>query len=185
MGDIRHEIGDAGTGFFPELYLHCHMRTILMTVMMLCACLFTPGCTGADEEIICEDTTTLTQYEVFECEFTGTGWTQADIYVQSTESSSESGAKIWMYIFPLEQYDSWANCEDFEMKSPQYYWWGDGEGHVGVGIHGLSVPAREINLENFEWETFYVVFERGPDSCDEEDDSLPVAEFSFKVVVTY
>ena len=174
MGDIRHEMGNAGTRFFPELYIPCHMRTLLMTVMMLCACLFTPGCTGADEEIICEDTTTLTQYEVFECEFTGTGWTQADIYVQSTESSSESGANIWMYIFPLEQYDSWANCEDFEMKDPQYYWWGDD-----------TQPPREINLENFEWETFYVVFERGPDSCDEEDDSLPVAEFSFKVVVTY
>ena len=181
MGDIRHEIGNAGTGFFPELYLHCHMRTLLMTVMMLCACLFTPGCTGADEEIICEDTTTLTQYEVFECEFTGTGWTQADIYVQSTESSSESGANIWMYIFPLEQYDSWANCEDFEMKSPQYSWFGDGVGDPMT----MSIPAIEINLENFEWETFYVVFERGPDSCDEEDDSLPVAEFSFKVVVTY
>ena len=156
------------------------MRTLLMTVMMLCACLFTPVCTGADEEIICEDTTTLTQYEVFECEFTGTGWTQADIYVQSTESSRESGAKFWMYIFPLEQYESWANCEDFEMNHPQYTWNGDGDGNGG-----LIIPAREINLENFGWGTFYVVFERGVhDSCDEEDDSLGVAEFSFKVVVT-
>ena len=42
-----------------------------------------------------------------------------------------------------------------------------------------------INLENFGWGTFYVVFERGiHDSCDEEDDSLGVAEFDFKVVVT-
>ena len=183
MGDIRHEMGNAGTRFFPELYVPCHMRTLLMTVMMLCACLFTPGCTGADEEIICEDTTTLTQYEVFECEFTGTGWTQADIYVQSTESSSESGAKITMYIFPLEQYDSWANCEDFEMDDPQYRWRGDGDGNGG-----LSIPAISINMEESRfvgWGTFYVVFERGVhDSCDEEDDSLGVAEFSFKVVVT-
>ena len=155
-----------------------NMRVLLMTAMMLCACLFTPGCTGEDEELVCEDTITLTQYEVFECEFTGTEWTQADIYVQSTESSRESGANIWMYIFPLEQYDSWVNCEDFEMNHPQYYWWGsDSNG-------GLIIPAREINLENFGWGTFYVVFERGPDSCDEEDDSLGVAEFSFKVVVT-
>ena len=149
------------------------MRVLLLTTMILCACLSVPGCTGADEEIICEDTTTLTQYEVFECEFTGTGWTHAHIEVQSTESSRESGAKIWMYIFPLEQYDSWANCEDFEMNDPQYYWWGDD-----------TQPPREINLENFGWGTFYVVFERGPDSCDDEDDSVGVAEFSFKVVVT-
>ena len=47
------------------------MRTLLLTVMMLCACLFTPGCTGEDEEIFCEDSTTLTQYEVYECEFVG------------------------------------------------------------------------------------------------------------------
>jgi len=150
------------------------MRVLLLTAMMLCACLFTPGCTGADEEIICEDTTTLTQYEVFECEFTGTGWTHAHIEVQSTESSRESGAKIWMYIFPLEQYDSWANCEEVEMNDPRYYWQGDD-----------TQPPREINLENFGWGTFYVVFERGPDSCKEEDDSVGVAEFSFKVVVTY
>ena len=52
--------------------------------------------------------------------------------------------------------------------------------------HGIySTLAKSINLENFGWGTFYVVFERGAhDSCDEEDDSLGVAEFSFKVVVT-
>ena len=148
-----------------------------MTAMMLCACLFTPGCTGEEEELVCEGDTTLTQYEVFECEFTGTGWTHAHIEVLSTESSRESGAKIWMYIFPLEQYDSWANCEDFEMNDPQYRWWGDD-----------TTPPREINMEESRfvgWGTFYVVFERGVhDSCDEEDDSLGVAEFSFKVVVT-
>ena len=158
------------------------MRVLLMAAMMLCACLFTPGCTGEEEELVCEGDTTLTQYEVFECEFTGTGWTHADIYVQSTESSSESGAKIYMYIFPLEQYDSWVNCEDFEMNDPQYRWWGDGDGNGG-----LSIPAKSINMEESRfvgWGTFYVVFERGVhDSCDEEDDSLGVAEFSFKVVV--
>ena len=137
MGDIRHEIGDAGNSFMARGGPVVLMKTLLLTVMMLCACLFTPGCTGADEEIICEDTTTLTQYEVFECEFTGTGWTHADIYVQSTESSSESGANIWMYIFPLEQYDSWANCEDFEMKSPQYSWFGDGVGDPMT----MSIPC--------------------------------------------
>ena len=51
------------------------MRTLLLTVMMLCACLFTPGCTGTgeDEEIICEDVTTLTQYDVYECGFESSG----------------------------------------------------------------------------------------------------------------
>ena len=45
------------------------MRVLLMAVMMLCACLSVPGCTGADEEIICEDTATLTQYDTYYCEF--------------------------------------------------------------------------------------------------------------------
>lgn len=156
------------------------MRTLLLTAMMLCACLFSPGCTGEEENLVCEDDTTLAQYDVFECEFTGTGWTHVDIYVQSTESSKESGAQITMYIFPIEQYDSWANCEDFEMDKAQYRWSGDGDGNGG-----LSIPAKSINLENFGWGTFYVVFERGVwDSCDVEDDSLGVAEFSFKVVVS-
>ena len=55
-----------------------------MATVMLSACLFSPGCTAEEEELICEDDTTLAQYDVFECEFTGTGWANADIYVQST-----------------------------------------------------------------------------------------------------
>ena len=49
------------------------MRVLLLTAMMLCACLSVPGCTGADEEIVCEDTTTLTQYDVYECGFESSG----------------------------------------------------------------------------------------------------------------
>ena len=65
------------------------MRVLLLTAMMLCACLSVPGCTGADEELVCEDETTLTQYEVYECEFTGgplaAGYTELSIEMSTTD----------------------------------------------------------------------------------------------------
>ena len=143
------------------------MRTLLLTAMMLCASLFTPGCTGGeDEEVICEDTITLTQYEVYECEFTGTGWTHISIMVDGTDSSST----ITAYTIPPDQYDSWMNCEDFEMMVPQYRL-------------RTNDGAKDFGLERFGWEDFYVVFEHR-DSCEDEETDRGVADFYFKVVVT-
>ena len=145
------------------------MRVLLMTAMMLCACLFTAGCTGGeDEELICEDTITLTQYEVYECEFTGTGWTHISIVVDGTDSSSS----IMVYTIPPDQYDSWMNCEDFEMMAPQY------------SMRYTSDGSKDFGLEKFGWGDFYVVFEHS-DSCDSEETDRGVADFYFKVVVTY
>ena len=77
--------------------------------MMLCACLSVPGCTGADEEIVCEDTTTLTQYEVYECGFESavlsSGYTQLSIEMTSTGDSS-----VHILTFDADQYDTWMNC---------------------------------------------------------------------------
>ena len=80
-----------------------------MTAMMLCACLSVPGCTGADEEFICEDEITLTQYDFYECEFSGgplaTAYTQLSIEMTSTGDSS-----VHIITFDSDQYDTWMNC---------------------------------------------------------------------------
>ena len=141
-----------------------------MTAMMLCACLFTPGCTGEDEEVICEDTTTLTQYDVFECEFTGTGWTHIEINLEAADSS----ANYYVYTIPPDQYDSWINCEEFEMNDPAYRVRGDPDN---------GRQTKDFGLERFGWDTFYVVFEHRY-SCDDERSDAGVADFWFKVIVT-
>ena len=140
------------------------MRVLLLTVMILCACLSVPGCTGADEEIVCEDTTTLTQYEVYECGFESgvlsSGYTQLSIEMTSTGDSS-----VHILTFDADQYDTWMNCgENFA-----------NEGFSEIYSTGASMEG-EIDYDNF-----YVVFDH-PMSCEEEDASTPVAEISFKVV---
>ena len=69
-----------------------------------------------------------------------------------------------------DQYDSWMNCEDFEMMVPQYRL-------------RTNDGAKDFGLERFGWEDFYVVFEHR-DSCEDEETDRGVADFYFKVVVT-
>ena len=137
-----------------------------MTAMMLCACLFTPGCTGADEEIICEDTATLTQYDVYECGFESSGILNSGYTELSIEMTNTGDARVHIFTFDSDQYDSWVYCEDFDAEdsfSEMYSW--------GASMEG------EIDYDNF-----FVVFDH-PNSCDEEEDSsTPLAEISFKVV---
>jgi len=136
-----------------------------MTAMMLCACLFTPGCTGADEEIICEDTTTLTQYDVYECGFESSGLMNSGYTELSIEMTSTGESSVHIITFDADQYDTWMNCgENFA-----------NEGFSEIYSTGASMEG-EIDYDNF-----YVVFDH-PNSCDEEDASTPVAEISFKVV---
>ncbi len=142
------------------------MRALMLTVMMLCACLSVPGCTGADEELICEDAYTLTQYDVYECEFSGgplaSGYTELSIEMTSTGDSP-----VHIITFESDQYDNWMNCEDFDAESSfsEAY-------STGASMEG-----------EIDWDDFYVVFDH-PNSCDEEDASTPVAEISFKVVAS-
>ena len=136
-----------------------------MTAMMLCACLFTPGCTGADEEVICEDTTTLTQFEFYECGFESSGVMNSGYTELSIEMTSTGDSSVHILTFDADQYDTWMNCgENFA-----------NEGFSEVYSTGASMEG-EIDYDNF-----YVVFDH-PNSCDEEDASTPVAEISFKVV---
>ena len=143
------------------------MRALLMTAMMLCACLSVPGCTGADEEFVCDmpdgvDSVTLTQYDFFECEFTGIDWTHLSIEMTSTGDSS-----VHILTFDSDQYDTWMSCgENFA-----------NEGFSEVYSTGASMEG-EIDYDNF-----YVVFDH-PMSCEEEDPSTPLAEINFKVVAS-
>ena len=141
------------------------MRVLLLTAMMLCACLFTPGCTGADEEIICEDTTTLTQYDVYECGFESSGLMNSGYTELSIEMTSTGESSVHIITFDADQYDTWMSCgENFA-----------NEGFSEIYSTGASMEG-EIDYDNF-----YVVFDH-PNSCEEEDASTPVAEISFKVV---
>ena len=139
------------------------MKVLLMTAMMLCACLSVPGCTGADEEFFCEDEVTLTQYEWYECEFIGTDWTHLSIEMTSTGDSP-----VHILTFDSDQYDTWMSCgENFA-----------NEGFSEIYSTGASMEG-EIDYDNF-----FVVFDH-PNSCDEEEDSsTPLAEISFKVVAS-
>jgi len=144
------------------------MRVLLMTAMMLCACLSVPGCTGADEEFVCDtpdgaDSITLTQYDFVPCEFTGSDWTHLSIEMTSTGDSP-----VHILTFDSDQYDTWMNCgENFA-----------NEGFSEIYSTGASMEG-EIDYDNF-----FVVFDH-PNSCDEEEDSsTPLAEISFKVVAS-
>ena len=141
------------------------MRTLLLTAMIVCACLSVPGCTGADEELLCEDGTTLTQYEVYECEFTGGifgGWSELSIEMTSTGDSP-----VHIFTFNSNQYDSWSMCEDFEANDSF-----SEEFSTGASMEG-----------EIDYDDFYVIFDH-PNSCDEEDASTPIVEFSFKVIAS-
>ena len=143
------------------------MKTLLLTVMMLCACLSVPGCTGADEEIVCEDTFTLTQYDTSQCRFESSGILNSGYTGLSIEMTSTGDSSVHIFTFNSNQYDSWSMCEDFEANDSF-----SEEFSTGASMEG------EIDYDNF-----YVVFDH-PNSCDEEDASTPVVEISFKVVAS-
>ena len=137
------------------------MRVLLLATIILCACLSVPGCTGVDEEFVCEDEVTLTQYAYYECTFTGTDWTHLSIEMTSTGESP-----VHILTFTSDQYDTWMSCGD------------------NFAIEGFSeIYSTGASMEGgIDSDDFYVVFDH-PNSCDEEEDaSTPVAEISFKVV---
>ena len=149
------------------------MRVLLMTAMMLCACLSVPGCTGADEEFVCDmpdgaDSVTLTQFDFFECEFTGTDWTHLSIEMTSTGDSP-----VHIFTVKSSAYDNWMNC---------------GHSFANMEFSELNSTGASIEGEFAEnWkgrDGFYVLFDH-PNSCDEEEDSsTPLVEISFKVVAS-
>ena len=138
-----------------------------MTAMMLCACLSVPGCTGADEEIVCEDTFTLTQYDTSQCGFESSGILNSGYTELSIEMTSTGDSSVHIFTFNSNQYDSWSMCEDFEANDSF-----SEEFSTGASMEG-----------EVDYDDFYVIFDH-PNSCDEEDASTPIVEFSFKVIVS-
>ena len=156
------------------------MRVLLLTAMILCACLSVPGCTGADEEIICEDTATLTQYDTYYCEFEivetpegeECGGPDGDLYIENEcygplkiEMTNTGDSPVRIITFSAGDWDRFMNCESIwafpkltEMDS------------MGTSLEGPLPGAG----------SFIVAFDH-PNSCDEEDASTPTAEISFKV----
>ena len=181
MGDIRHEIGDAGNSFMPRGGPVVPMRTLLLTVMMLCACLFTPGCTGENEVVICDvDEEVLTQYDSIYCEFEvietpegeECGGPDGDLYIENEcygpvkiEMTNTGDSPIRIITFSAVDLDRFMNCESI---------WAFPETSVfdsmGANLEGPLPGAG----------SFIVAFDH-PNSCDEEDASTPTAEISFKV----
>ena len=156
------------------------MRALLMTVMMLCACLSVPGCTGADEEIICEDSATLTQYDTYYCEFEVVetpegeecGGPDGEFYIENecygtlkNEMTNTGDSPVHIVTFVWWEYEAWADCEPIGLIDGFFEW-----DSMGTTLEG-TVPGPG-NL--------FVVFDH-VNSCDEEDASIPNAEISFKV----
>jgi len=158
------------------------MRALLMTAMMLCACLSLPGCTGADEEIICEDTATLTQYDTYYCEFEivetpegeECGGPDGDLYIENEcygtlkiEMTNTGDTPVHILTFVWWEYEAWMDCEPISLFDGLFEF--DSMGTTVEGV--LPGPG-----------SFIVAFDH-PNSCEEEDASTPDAEISFKVSV--
>ena len=142
------------------------MRTLLLTVMMLCACLFTPGCTGENEVVICDvDEEVLTQYDSIYCEFEVVetpegeecGGPDGDLYI---ENECYGPVKIEM----TNTGDSPIRIITFSAVETSVF------DSMGANLEGPLPGAG----------SFIVAFDH-PNSCDEEDASTPTAEISFKV----
>ena len=154
-----------------------------MTAMMLCACLFTPGCTGGEqEEILCEDGGVLTQYDSYYCEFEiletpeaeECGGPDGELYIENEcygtlkiEMTNTGDSPVHIVTFVWWEYEAWADCEPIGLIDGFFEW-----DSMGTTIEG-TVPGPG-NL--------FVVFDH-VNSCDEEDASIPNAEISFKVSI--
>ena len=143
------------------------MRIIAAMMILIMMTSTLAGCTGADEEFTdCEEAeTTLTQYGTYQCEFSG--GTRAEATTLSIEMTSTGDSPVHIFTFDSDQYDSWSMCEDFEAND-----FFSEEFSTGASMEG-----------EIDYDDFYVIFDH-PNSCDEEDASTPIVEFSFKVIVS-
>ena len=113
------------------------MRVFFVTAMMLCVCLFTPGCAGGEqEEIICEDGGVLTQFDSYYCEFEiletpegeECGGPDGELYIENEcygtlkiEMTNTGDTPVHIITFVWWQYDAWMNCEPINMISEDLY----------------------------------------------------------------
>ena len=159
------------------------MKALMLTAMMLCACLPVSGCFGGEqEEILCEDGGEMTQFEALVCYFeileTPEGEACEDNWIDdgSTENpcygririemtnTGDSPVNILTAIWWEEE--NWLNCEPIPLVDGLYA----DNGSMGTTLEGAVGP-----------QSWFVAFDH-PNSCDEEDASTPVADISYKVI---
>ena len=157
------------------------MRVLLMTAMMLCACLSVPGCTGGEqEEIICEDGGVLTQYDSLYCDFEiretpegeECGGPDGEFYVENLcygslriEMTNTGDTPVQILTFHASYYEDWMNCVPIPLEDGLYA----DNGSMGTTLEG-ALPGSG---------SFVVAFDH-PNSCDDEETS-DIVELSFKV----
>ena len=149
--------------------------------MMLCACLFTPGCAGGEqEEIICEDGGVLTQFDGYYCEFEipetpegeECGGPDGELYIENEcygtlkiEMTNTGDTPVHILTFVWWEYEAWMDCEPISLEDGLFEF-----DSMGTTVEGV-LPGSG---------SFIVAFDH-PNSCEEEDASTPNAEISFKV----
>ncbi len=159
------------------------MRALLMTAIVVCACLSVPGCFGAKEEIIlCEAGGVLTQYDTYYCEFEvletpegeECGGPDGDLYIENEcygpvmiEMTNTGDSPIRILTFSAVDFDRFMNCESVWVFPETSVF-----DSMGATLEGPLPGAG----------SFIVAFDH-PNSCDEEDASTPTAEISYKVSV--
>ena len=157
------------------------MRVLLLTAMMLCACMFTSGCTGGEqEEIICEDGGVLTQYDSLYCDFEilktpegeECGGPDGEFYVENLcygslriEMTNTGDTPVQILTFHASYYEDWMNCVPIPLEDGLYA----DNGSMGTTLEG-ALPGSG---------SFVVAFDH-PNSCDDEETS-DIVELSFKV----
>ena len=162
------------------------MRALLLTLMMLCACLFVPGCFGEQKEIICEEEgVTLTQYDVFECEFQ----IIADSATLNIEMTNTGDSPVHIFTIHSSEYDQWINCkegvsheESTHLHDDHFFYFGD-LSEMDSMSSSLSGESERTYPDADGFETNYYVLFDHPNSCDDEETS-DIVDISFKVSVT-
>ena len=157
------------------------MRVLILTAMMLCACLFTPGCAGGEqEEIICEDGGVLTQFDSYYCEFEipetpegqECGGPDGELTIENEcygtlkiEMTNTGDTPVHILTFVWWEYEAWMDCEPISLFDGLFEF-----DSMGTTVEG-TLPGSG---------SYIVAFDH-PNSCEEEDASTPDAEITFKV----
>ena len=157
------------------------MRVLLLSIMMISACFFTPGCVGEGNEVlICEGGGTLTQYDSFYCEIEvletpegeECGGPDGAMYIENEcygtleiEMTNTGDSPVHIITFVWWEYEAWMNCEPISLI----------DGLFELDSMGTTVQGPLPGSGNL-----VVAFDH-PNSCDEEDASALDAEIIFKI----
>ncbi len=146
-----------------------YMRTLLVTVMMLGACLFLPGCMEEKEQVICEGEEPLEENWWYECSFEMLEDGTITIEVELTGDTP-----VTILTIPASEYENWYYCEEFD-----YY-------EAGSKVDSMSTTLEFDYQTQENWaDELYVIFWNSdwPNSCDEEENG-PTVNGNFKITVS-